>query len=56
MAGPFFSNVPKFQWPLSSRGGGGLGLHGPAINRRTFFAASQSITIKKLQNILNRKR
>ena len=35
--GTFFSNVPKFQRPLSSRGGGGLGLNGPAIKRRTFF-------------------
>ena len=31
---------PKFQRPLSSRGGGGLCLNGPAIKRRTFFAAS----------------
>ena len=38
--GTFFFNVPTFQQPFSSRGGGGLGLNGPAINRRTFFAAS----------------
>ena len=31
----FASNVPK-----RSRGGGGFGLNGPAIKRRTFFAAS----------------
>ena len=32
-----FSSVPKFQRPLSSRGGGGgLGLNGPAIKRRNF--------------------
>ena len=37
--------VPTFQRPLSSRGGGGLGLNGPAIKRRTFFAAS--LTIKE---------
>ena len=35
----FFSNVPKFQRPLSSRGGR-LGLNGPFIKRRIFFAAS----------------
>ena len=34
---PFF---PTFQRPLSQRRGGGLGLNGPAIKRRTFFAAS----------------
>ena len=38
--GTYFSNVPTFQRPLSSRGGGGLGLNGPAIKRITFFAAS----------------
>ena len=32
-----FYNVPKSQRPLSSRGGGGLGLNGPAVKRRTFF-------------------
>ena len=49
MAGPFFgtfffqrSNVPTFQRPLISRGGPRLGLNGPAIKRRTFFAASLS--------------
>ena len=36
--GTFFANVPTFQRPLSSRGGW-LGLNGPAIKRRTFFAA-----------------
>ena len=35
--GTFFSNVPKFQRPLSSRGGGGLGLNGLAIKRITLF-------------------
>ena len=34
--GTFISNAPKFQRPLSSRGGG-LGLNDPAIKRRTFF-------------------
>ena len=34
--GTFFSNIPFFQRPLNSRGGG-LGLIGPAIKRRTFF-------------------
>ena len=38
--GTFFSNVQKFQRPLRSRGGEGLGLNGLAIKRRTFFAAS----------------
>ena len=38
--GTFFSDNPKFQRPLSSRGGGGLGINGPAIKRRIFFAAS----------------
>ena len=38
-----FSNVPKFQRPLSSRGGG-LGLNCPAIKRKTFFAASLDCT------------
>ena len=33
----FLSNVPNFQRPLSSRWGGGIGLNGPAIKRRTFF-------------------
>ena len=38
--GKLFSNVPKFQRPLSSRGVGGLV---PAIKRRTFiFAASRN--------------
>ena len=41
--GTFFSNVPKFQRPLSSRGRGGFGLNDPAIKRRTFFAASLNI-------------
>ena len=36
----FFANVQKFRRPLSSRVGGGLGLNGPAIKTRTFFAAS----------------
>ena len=36
----FFSNVSKFQRPLCSRRGGGLGLNGLAIKRRIFFAAS----------------
>ena len=27
----------KNLWPLSPRKGGGLGLNGPAIKRRTFF-------------------
>ena len=34
------AKVPKFQRPWSSRGVGGLGLNGPDIKRRTFFAAS----------------
>ena len=38
--GTFFSNVPKFQRPFSSRGGGKLDLNGPAIMKRTFFAVS----------------
>ena len=30
---------------IKLEGGGGLGLNGPAIKRRTFFAASLSISI-----------
>jgi len=41
--GTFFSNVPKFQQPLSSRGEGGLYPNGPAI----FFAASLREHVKK---------
>ena len=43
--GTFFSNVPKFQRPLSSRGGGRLGLNGPAIKSRTFFGGFPKRTI-----------
>ena len=45
--GTFFSNVPKVQQALSSRGGGGggLGLNGPAIKRTPFFAASLMATL-----------
>ena len=35
-----FFQRSKFQRQLSSRMGGGLGINGPAIKRRTFFAAS----------------
>ena len=42
--GTFFSNVPKCQRPLSSRGGGGLGLNGPAIKRRPFFSLRLPLT------------
>ena len=37
---PFFMN------PLSSRGGGGLGLNGPAIERRTLILAASLISYK----------
>ena len=40
--GTFFSNVPKFQRLLSSRGGGGLGLNGRPLREELFFAASLS--------------
>ena len=41
--GTFFSNVPKFQRPLSLRGGGGLGLNGPAIKRRIYFFLREAV-------------
>ena len=58
-------NVPTFQRPSSSREGGGLGLNGPAIKRRTFFfgfpylsrkaglvAIIQNVPAQYLENIL----
>ena len=49
---PFFSNVQTFQRPLSSRGGG-LGLNGLAIKRRTFFRlpALMNYTLCNLYNM-----
>ena len=43
----FFSSVPKFQRPLSSRGGGWLGLNGQAIKRRTLSLFIVSVFILK---------
>ena len=42
--GTFFSSVPTFQRPLSSRGGG-LGLNGPVIQRITFFCGFPQLQI-----------
>ena len=46
----FFSNVPKFQRQLSSRGGGGLGLNDPANKRRNFFCGFPKAAILKQRN------
>ena len=40
-------NFKKFRRPLSSRGGGGLGLNGPTIKKITFFAASLRGAVKQ---------
>ena len=49
--GWLFSNVPKFQRPLSSRAGGGLGLNGPAIKRRTFLRLPLGSTLKEVEKV-----
>ena len=44
-----FSNVPKFQRPLSWMGRWGLGLNGPAIKRRTFFSGFPNNHCKNIE-------
>ena len=56
----FFSNVPKFQRPLSSRGEGGLGLNGPALEyfetkeyAKIFCEIFAKVSIKTKDNFNN---